>query len=99
MVRMVAEQVLNPIGQPARDLDGDRQVVALFRARPSEYPANVHAAAPAIGGAILARRMNHIAAVEKDRARVHDGLSDFMGSRRTRRIAPSVAPRRNLGRT
>ena len=65
MVRMVAEQMLDPGGQPARDIDWDCQVVALFRAQPSEYPAQVHSVAPAIGSAIFPRRMNDLAAVEK----------------------------------
>src|SRR5215469_14782270 len=99
MIRMVAKQMLDPGGQSARDFDWDRQVVALFRAQPSEYPAQVHAAAPAIGGPIFPRRMNYVAAVEKHRTRRHDGLCDFMRGRRTHRVAPSVAARRDLGRS
>lgn len=62
---MVTEEMLDPIRQLARDFDWDRQVVALFRAQPSEYPAHVHPAAPAIGGAIFSRRMNYVTALEE----------------------------------
>src|SRR5437899_2279415 len=93
---MVAEHLLDALGQLARYLDRDRHVVAFLRPQPSEDPAQVHAPSPSIRAAIFSGGMNDVAGVEQNRSRRHHRLRDFSGSWRAIGIAPQVASGCNL---
>lgn len=95
-VGLVAQQFLGAAGHLAGDVDGHGEEGVLLRAQPADDEAEEHAAAPLVGGGVLAAAVHRAAEVEQGRARLHLGPADLVRLGFALEV-PAVAAGHHLG--